>query len=104
MKQFIRTREDFICEHCGAKVRGNGYTNHCPHCLYSKHVDINPGDRSADCGGLMEPVGLELKDGKYILVHRCVKCGFVRRNKVVDADDFNAVLELSRRQIERLKY
>ncbi len=104
MKQFTRTREDFICEHCGAKVRGNGYTNHCPHCLYSKHVDINPGDRSADCGGLMEPVGLELKDGKYILVHRCVKCGFVRRNKVVDADDFNAVLELSRRQIERLKY
>ncbi len=104
MKQFTRTREDFICEHCGANVRGNGYTNHCPHCLYSKHVDINPGDRSADCGGLMEPVGLELKDGKYILVHRCVKCGFVRRNKVVDADDFNAVLELSRRQIERLKY
>lgn len=104
MKQFTRTREDFICEHCGAKVRGNGYTNHCPHCLYSKHVDINPGDRSADCGGLMEPVGLELKDGKYILVQRCVKCGFVRRNKVVDADDFNAVLELSRRQIERLKY
>lgn len=104
MKQFTRTREDFICEHCGAKVRGNGYTNHCPHCLYSKHVDINPGDRSADCGGLMEPVGLELKEGKYILVQRCVKCGFVRRNKVVDADDFNAVLELSRRQIERLKY
>lgn len=104
MKQFTRTREDFICEHCGAKVHGNGYTNHCPHCLYSKHVDINPGDRSADCGGLMEPVGLELKDGKYILVHRCVKCGFVRRNKVVDTDDFTAVLELSRRQTERLKY
>ncbi len=104
MKQFTRTREDFVCEHCGAKVKGDGYTNHCPHCLYSKHVDINPGDRSADCGGLMEPVGLELKDGKYVLVHRCSKCGFIRRNKVVEADDFNAVLELSRRQAERLKY
>lgn len=104
MKQFTRTREDFVCEHCGAKVKGDGYTNHCPHCLYSKHVDINPGDRSADCGGLMEPIGLELKDGKYVLVHRCAKCGFIRRNKVVEADDFSAVLELSRRQAERLKY
>ena len=52
----------------------------------------------------MEPVGLELKDGKYVLVHRCTKCGFIRRNKVVEADDFSAVLELSRRQAERLKY
>ena len=104
MKQFTRTREDFICEHCGAKVKGDGYTNHCPHCLYSKHVDINPGDRSADCGGLMEPVGLELKDGKYVLVHRCAECGYIRRNKVVETDDFSAVLELSRRQAETLKY
>lgn len=104
MKQFSRTCEDFVCEHCGTEVHGNGYTNHCPHCLYSKHVDVNPGDRAADCGGLMEPVGLELKEGKYILIQRCVKCGFTRRNKVVDADDFNAVLELSRRLTERLKY
>ena len=49
---FIRKTEDFICEHCGREVRGNGYTNHCPYCLWSKHVDINPGDRAAGCGGL----------------------------------------------------
>lgn len=103
MRRFQRTREDFTCEHCGAEVRGNGYTNHCPRCLWSKHVDINPGDRAEDCGGLMEPVDLELKDGRYVLVHRCQKCGFVRRNKVCDEDDFAAVIALSGRKVETLK-
>lgn len=103
MKTFQRTVEDFTCEHCGAKVKGDGYTNHCPHCLYSKHVDINPGDREEECGGLMEPVDLELKDGKYIIVHRCQKCGFVRRNKVCDGDDFKAVINLSKAKTEAFK-
>ena len=61
MKRFSRRTEDFTCEHCGTKVKGNGYTNHCPQCLYSKHVDINPGDRLSDCGGLMEPIDIEQK-------------------------------------------
>lgn len=103
MKQFQRHQEDFVCEHCGAKVKGNGYTNHCPHCLYSKHVDVNPGDRAEECGGLMEPVGLELKNGRYILLHRCRKCGFERRNKVAENDDFEAVLKLARQKKEQLK-
>ena len=103
MRQFQRRKENFVCENCGASVEGDGYTNHCPHCLYSKHVDINPGDRLEVCGGLMEPVDLELKDGKYILVHRCKKCGFKRRNKICDEDNFEAVLALARHKIEKLK-
>lgn len=103
MRKFQRTTENFICEHCGREVTGNGYTNHCPHCLYSKHVDINPGDRDCDCGGLMEPVDVELKNGGYVIVHCCQKCGFIRRNKVTDADDFSAVLEISRRKSAGLK-
>ena len=103
MKVFSRREEDFVCENCGAKVIGNGYTNHCPQCLYSKHVDINPGDRSADCGGLMEPVDIELKDGKYSIIHKCKKCGFVRKNKVSDQDNFEAVLDISRNKTARLK-
>lgn len=103
MKQFSRTPEDFVCEHCGTKVSGNGYTNHCPNCLYSKHVDINPGDRAAECGGLMKPLDLELKDGKYVIIHRCQKCGFTRKNKVIDEDNFDAVLELSRNKTNRLR-
>lgn len=103
MKLFQRMTENFICEHCGTQVQGNGYTNHCPHCLYSKHVDINPGDRDCDCGGLMEPIDLEQKDGGYVIIHRCCKCGFIRRNKVVEADDFKAVLAIARNKTSRLK-
>ena len=62
MKRFNRRIEDFTCEHCGTEVHGNGYTNHCPNCLWSKHVDINPGDRAADCGGLMEPIAVEIQN------------------------------------------
>ena len=103
MRQFQRKKEDFVCEHCGTKVTGNGYTNHCPNCLYSKHVDVCPGGRAESCGGLREPIDLELKDGKYILVHRCQKCGFIRRNKVCDGDNFEAVLALSRLKTDSLK-
>ena len=103
MRQFQRKKEDFICEHCGQEVKGNGYTNHCPNCLYSKHVDINPGDRAEDCGGLMTPVELEQKDGKYIIVHKCQKCGFIRRNKVCEEDNFEEVLKLAKLKVESLK-
>jgi len=94
-KKFQRNIEDFVCEKCGTTVTGNGYTNHCPNCLWSKHVDNNPGDRLATCKGLMKPVSLEQKHGKYIIVHRCVKCGLIKRNKAAENDNFNALLELS---------
>ena len=65
-KLFQKTVEDFICEHCGNKVAGDGYTNHCPNCLWSKHVDVNPGDRAAICGGMMKAVKVETEKGTWI--------------------------------------
>ena len=59
MKKFQKRVEDFCCENCGTEVTGNGYTNHCPKCLYSKHVDINPGDRLNSCGSMMKPTNIE---------------------------------------------
>lgn len=85
---FQRTKEDFVCEHCGANVVGNGYTNHCPRCLWSKHVDVNPGDRAARCGGMMEPIRVETKGRGYRVVHRCTRCGVER---IVDAADRDAI-------------
>ncbi len=93
---FKRTIENFTCEHCGAAVAGNGYTNHCPHCLYSKHVDINPGDRAALCGGLMKAIAMESKGKDWIIVHECLLCGFRRKNRVVDADDREALIDLGK--------
>ena len=94
--EFKRIKEDFVCEHCGKDVKGNGYTNHCPNCLWSKHVDNNPGDRANECGGLMEPIRVELEKQVYYLVFRCQKCGVIKRNKVQKDDDFNRVIEISK--------
>lgn len=79
--QFIRHRENFCCDKCGYEVLGNGYTNHCPECLWSKHVDVNPGDRLASCQALMEPVAVEIEKGDYEIIHRCLACGYQKRNK-----------------------
>jgi hypothetical protein len=94
-KRFQRRTEDFICENCKFSVIGNGYTNHCPQCLYSKHVDNNPGDRRAKCHGLMPPVDLERKGDRYIILHRCERCGFERKQESNAQDDFEALIALS---------
>src|SRR4029450_685017 len=74
-RRFTRTRENFRCANCDRWVAGNGYTNHCPDCLWSMHVDVHPGDRAASCGALMEPIGLLYESGEFILVHECTGCG-----------------------------
>ncbi len=96
---FKKTVENFTCEHCGVKVVGSGYTNHCPKCLYSKHVDIDPGDRLAACGGLMAPIAIEGSTGKgYTVLQKCQKCGYSRRNAIGVEDDVETVLALVRKQ------
>ncbi len=91
-KSFIRKVEDFECEKCGFVVSGNGYTNHCPKCLYSKHVDIVPGDRAALCKGVMKPVSIFGTQKKYMITHVCLVCGYSKNNGVAEGDDFEAVL------------
>ena len=99
-KKFQRTKEDFACEKCGFFMRGSGYTNHCSQCLWSKHVDVNPGDRQATCQGLMEPMGVELKGGEYTIFHRCISCNFEKRNKMSKDDNFDVILQLSSRPVK----
>lgn len=99
-KKFQRKIEDFVCEKCGHKNIGDGYTNHCQKCLYSKHVDINPGDRGSDCGGLMEPIETTNKGDVLCVTHKCLKCGFKKKNKISDADDFSEVIKISTESTE----
>ncbi len=99
MRKFTRTIENFDCGNCGYKVFGNGYTNHCPNCLWSRHVDVSPGDRSAMCWGMMEPVGIEIKGGEHTVAHRCLVCGETARNKVAKGDNFEVILELASRPL-----
>lgn len=103
MKKFIKRNEGFVCEHCGKEVRPltNGFCrNHCPFCLYSKHVDLNPGDRSANCGGLMKPIRIE-QDGKrgFVAIHECSRCHLVKRNQLAlddgdQKDSMDRVVEI----------
>ncbi len=93
---FIKNKEDFICEHCGHKVKGTGYTNHCPKCLWSKHEDIIPGDRAEGCKGMMKPIRTEYQSGDFILIHKCEKCGAERRIKMADGDDMEEAAKINK--------
>ena len=73
-------------------VHGDGYTNHCPACLWSRHVDVHPGDRAATCRALMEPVQLLYERGEFVVVHRCTACGAVRRCRTRPDDDLSVIL------------
>ncbi|CAN5754266.1 RNHCP domain-containing protein [soil metagenome] len=108
MRRFtaIGTNVAFTCDACGAAVPplANGsYRNHCPACLHSRHVDVHPGDRANECGGLLEPIGAEQSGTKgWVVVHRCRRCGEIRRNRAAlddpsVPDDIDVLIELSTR-------
>lgn len=110
-KRFTKNDSGFICSNCGKMVEPLVYTsrNHCPFCLYSLHLDINPGDRESDCGGLMEPIAAQpdAKNG-FIIIHRCKKCGAIRRNKAayrakVQPDDARLLIKLTANQYDEKK-
>lgn len=86
----------FLCGNCGMPVSpqgiGTAHRNHCPWCLWSRHVDVRTGDRMAVCRGLMEPSGISVSGGgEWSIIHRCVKCGYLRANRIA-GDDSEAVL------------
>lgn len=102
-KRFSKNDNGFTCAHCGFAVKPLGYSsrNHCPKCLWSLHVDVNPGDRANACGGQMEPIRVEPDPKKgYIIVYRCTKCGEIKRNRAAheaktQPDDLNKLIRLT---------
>lgn len=83
--------ESFTCKVCGRLAVPNGagsdHRNHCPYCLTSMHLDIEPGDREADCGGAMEPVAVWVrKNGEWAIIRRCKIRGALSSNRIA-ADD-----------------
>ncbi len=104
LKKFKVIDEEFICENCGKYVPKLGYScrNHCPFCLHSKHVDVNPGDRQEECHGDLEPIALETNKKKgYVIIFRCKKCGAIRKNKVAEDDNMDLIIKLSRNHLDR---
>ena len=92
--------EGFNCKACGKFITvrdcGTNNRNHCPHCLSSIHLDNIPGDRSADCGGIMEPISIYVRpDGEWALIHRCKKCGELKINRIAADDNEYLLLSLA---------
>ena len=97
MKRFNMIDEEFKCEHCLKKVPKLNYSarDHCPYCLYSKHVDINPGDRMNTCLGLLIPIDIEKNKDSYKIIYKCSKCNKLHKNIIAKDDDFNKIIELT---------
>ena len=89
---FIPREEPFVCEHCGHPTTplGKGtYRDHCPQCLFSKHVDRDgPGDRLSTCHGLLRPTGVDQSGKKgFMILYECMACGKKSRNRAAMDDD-----------------
>lgn len=99
--KFKARNDPFVCGRCGRSVEpivyGGSYRNHCPYCLWSKHVDGPvPGDRVEPCKGMMEPAGVfTRRTGEYVLVHKCTKCGQERYNRIAADDNTELLVQLS---------
>ena len=92
--------ESFRCAHCGKEIHpegaGSQHRNHCPHCLYSLHVDEEPGDRKATCHGQMEPIGVISKgDGDWSILHLCKSCGKLSLNRALADDNPLLLMQLA---------
>ena len=102
-KRFSKNDDSFICAHCGKKVEPLGYSsrNHCPFCLSSLHVDINPGDRANPCGGILKPIRVEPDPRRgYVIIHRCQRCGGSSRCRAaheakIQPDDTELLIRLT---------
>ena len=98
MKKFTERDESFVCENCNKKVSPLIYSSrdHCPFCLYSKHVDINPGDRENTCKGLLKPIGIEKYKDTYKILYQCEKCKTLHKNIVAKDDNMEKIIEISK--------
>lgn len=108
-KGYYRThacQESFTCKVCGWLVvpdqAGTEHRNHCPNCLHSLHVDMEPGDRSSDCGGVMEPVAVWVRrGGEWAIIHRCKRCGALSSNRVAADDNPLKLLSMALRPLSQ---
>ena len=96
--------DTFECKHCGRTVvpqgAGSDHRNHCPYCLFSQHLDITPGDREADCGGVMEPIAVWVrKNGEWAIIHRCKVCGALSSNRIAADDNPMKLMSLAMKPV-----
>ena len=106
--RFTKNDSGFVCKNCGREVvpLGSSSRNHCPFCLASLHVDVNPGDRAETCGGIMDAIAAkpDPKHG-FLILHKCRKCGALRKNRAaygvkIQPDDASLLIALTAKPFE----
>lgn len=95
-----RRAESFRCLNCRLDVAvdapGTAHRNHCPTCLWSRHVDDVPGDRAADCGARMAPIAITSRpDGEWLIIHRCTHCDVLHSNRIAGDDNVLTLFRLA---------
>ena len=98
--------DPFTCKICGRPVvpygAGSDHRNHCPNCLSSLHLDNEPGDRAADCGGVMDPISVWVrKNGEWAIIHRCRMCGALSSNRIAADDNPMKLMSLAMKPVAR---
>lgn len=96
--------ETFTCKVCGRECvpegAGSDHRNHCPNCLSSLHVDNEPGDRASECGGVMEPIAVWVRNGgEWAIIHRCRSCGTLSSNRVAGDDNPMKLMSIAMKPI-----
>jgi hypothetical protein len=102
--------DGFLCRHCHAFVSSAAFLsgvvnrNHCPYCLWSRHLDMfRAGDRLSACKSLMQPIGLTVKAtrkkygagrGELMLIHLCVDCAGLSINRIAADDDAQLLFDV----------
>jgi len=73
--------EAFRCGHCQKSVPIGGVMirDHCPFCLWGRHLDNIPGDRASNCGGLMKPLHFSFAGDTRWIHYSCTQCHHVFR-------------------------
>jgi len=97
LKKFKMLDENFICFVCKKEVSKLNYTarDHCPYCLCSKHVDINPGDRACNCHGVLRPLDIEKsKKDTFKIIYKCDVCGMIKKNKAATDDNLDLIINI----------
>ena len=96
----------FLCTHCNRAIPGTApgtaHRNHCPHCLWSLHVDLQTGDRRSACRGSMEPFAIGIQpNGEWSILHRCQRCGMIRMNRIAGDDNDVLLVSMALRPLAR---
>ena len=101
MRKFLMLDEEFECENCHKHVPRLKYTarDHCPYCLYSRHVDRNPGDRACECCGALVPQGIRKYRDTFKIVYECAKCGQEKINIAAADDNMDLIIYLSAKPV-----